>query len=80
MSRDNPAQALTIRAIGNSSGVVLPKELLDELNLRRGDQLFVTKTKDGLLLRAFDETFVKQMAMARLIMQKDRAILRELAK
>lgn len=77
----NPAtQALTIRAIGNSSGVVLPKELLDELKLQRGDQLFIVRTKDGLVLKAFDETFAKQMALAREVMQKDRAILRELAK
>jgi putative addiction module antidote len=73
-------QALTIRAIGSSSGVVLPKELLEALNLQRGDQLLVSKTKDGLLLRAMDETFAKQMALARNAMHKDRAILRELAK
>jgi putative addiction module antidote len=74
------SEALTIRAIGNSSGVVLPKELLDEYQLARGDRLFVTKTKDGFVLRAFEETFAKQMELAREIMSKDKAILRELAK
>lgn len=74
------SQALVIRAIGNSSGVVLPKELLDQLGLAQGDKLFVTKTPDGITLRAFDDTFAKQMELARRVMRKDRAILRELAK
>lgn len=73
-------EALMIRAIGNSSGVVLPKELLEALNVSQGDKLFVTRTTDGIVLRAFDETFAAQMKVAREVMRKDRAILRELAK
>ena len=73
-------ESLTIRAVGNSSGVVLPKELLDSLNLKQGDKLFVSKISDGFVLRQFDEVFAKQMEVARGVMQKDRAILRELAK
>ena len=41
-------EALTIRAIGNSSGVVLPKELLELLNVKQGDKLFVTRTPEAL--------------------------------
>ena len=74
------SEALTIRAIGNSSGVVLPRELLDAMNLNQGDKLFVTRTPDGIVLRPYDETFAKQMEIAREVMRKDRAILRELAK
>ena len=73
-------EALTIRAVGNSSGVLLPKELLDSLNWKQGDRLFVTRTADGVTLRAFDENFAKQMTAAREVMRKDRMILRELAK
>lgn len=73
-------EALTIRAVGNSSGVLLPKELLDSMNWRQGDRLFVTRTADGVTLRAFDEGFAKQMNVAREVMRKDRMILRELAK
>jgi putative addiction module antidote len=73
-------EALTIRAIGNSSGVVLPKELLEAMNVEQGDKLFVTRTPDGIVLRGFDETFAKHMKAAREVMRKDRAILRELAK
>lgn len=74
------SEALIIRAIGNSSGVVLPKELLDSLNLSQGDKLYVTRTPDGIVLRAYDEAFARQMALARQVMHADRAILRELAK
>ncbi|MCU0756087.1 MAG: AbrB/MazE/SpoVT family DNA-binding domain-containing protein [Xanthomonadales bacterium] len=74
------SEALTIRQIGNSSGVVLPKELLERLKLERGDKLFVTYVPDGIVLRSFDENFARQMEVAREVMRKDRAILRELAK
>jgi putative addiction module antidote len=74
------AEALTIRAIGNSSGVVLPKELLEALNVQQGDKLFVTRTPDGIVLRAYDETFAKQMEVAREVMRRRRNVLRELAK
>ncbi len=74
------SQALVIRAIGNSSGVVLPKELLDQMGLAQGDKIFVTKIPDGINLRPYDATFAMQMEVARKIMKKDRAILRELAK
>jgi putative addiction module antidote len=74
------SQALVIRAVGNSSGVVFPKDLLEQLGLAQGDKLFVTKVPDGLMLRAFDETFAAQMEVARRVMKKDKAILRELAK
>jgi putative addiction module antidote len=73
-------EALTIRAIGNSSGVVLPKELLELLNVKQGDKLFVTRTPDGITLKPYDEDFAEQMELAREIMREDRNILRELAK
>ncbi len=73
-------ESLTIRAIGNSSGVVLPKELLDSLNLAQGDRLFVTRAQDGITLRPFDDNFAKQMMVAREVMRRRRNVLRELAK
>lgn len=73
-------EALTIRAIGNSSGVLLPKELLELLNVKQGDKLFVTRTPEGVVLKPYDEDFAEQMTLAREIMREDRNILRELAK
>jgi putative addiction module antidote len=74
------SEALTIRAIGNSSGVVLPKELLEAMNVQQGDRLFVTRTPDGIVLRPYDEQFAKQMTVAREVMRRRRNVLRELAK
>ena len=72
--------ALKVTQIGNSVGVILPKELLARLKVGKGDSLFVTEVPDGVALRPYDEQFEQQMALAREIMKKRRAVLRELAK
>jgi putative addiction module antidote len=71
---------LKLRAVGNSVGVILPKELLARLNASEGDTLYVIETPDGFRLRRSDPEFERQMAEARRIMRRDRAVLRELAK
>ena len=45
---------LKITAIGNSAGVILPKELLARLRLGKGDTLYALETPDGVRLTAFD--------------------------
>ena len=72
--------ALKLTQIGNSVGVILPKEVLARLKVGKGDSLFVTEVPDGVALRPYDEQFEQQMALAREIMKKRRAVLRELAK
>jgi putative addiction module antidote len=71
---------LKLRAIGNSVGVVLPKELLAKLDLREGDTLHVLDAPDGFRLKRADPAFEQQMEEARRVMQRRRAVLRELAK
>lgn len=71
---------LKITTVGNSAGVVLPKELLARLRLDKGDSLFVTETPDGIKLSAFDPEFARQMAVAEEVMREDRDVLRQLAK
>ena len=71
---------LKITTVGNSAGVVLPKELLARLRVDKGDELFVTETPDGIKLMAYDPVFEKQMAVAEGVMRKRRTLLRELAK
>jgi len=66
--------------VGNSSGVILPKELLTELKVDQGDSLSVSRTPDGIALRPADPEFDAQMAIARKVMKKYRRALRELAK
>lgn len=70
---------LKITQIGNSAGVVLPKELLARLRLEKGDELFVTETPDGFKLTAYDAEFEQQMQVAERIMREDRDMLRKLA-
>jgi putative addiction module antidote len=71
---------LKLRAIGNSVGVVLPKDLLARLKVSKGDTLYAIDTPDGIRLTTVDPEFTEQMAMARDIMKRRRAVLRELAK
>ena len=72
--------ALKLTGIGNSVGVILPKELLVKLGVQKGDTLYAMEMPDGLRLTAADAEFVSQMEVARRIMKKRRAVLRELAK
>jgi putative addiction module antidote len=71
---------LKLIPIGNSTGAVFPKELLQELGVHQGDCLFPVRTPNGVELRRADPEFILEMELAREIMRKDRAILRELAK
>lgn len=70
---------LKITTIGNSAGVILPKELLARLRLGKGDELYALETPDGIRLTAFDPTLAKQMEVAEQVMRKRRALLNKLA-
>jgi putative addiction module antidote len=72
--------ALKLTQIGNSVGVILPKEVLVRLNLEKGDTLFLTDAVNGITLTPYDPSFDSQMTEARRIMKKRREVLRELAK
>ena len=71
---------LKLTQIGNSVGVVLPKDLLAKLNLDKGDSLFVTESPDGLRMTAHAPEFELQMRIGRELMKERRNVLRELAK
>lgn len=71
---------LRLTQIGNSVGVILPKEILARLKLEKGDTVFVTDAPDGIKLTPYDADFEAQMAAAREVMKKRRHVLRELAK
>ena len=74
------ATALKLTQIGNSVGVILPKEVLARLNLQKGDTLYLTDSPDGMRITPHDPVFEQQMQAARGIMKARRAVLRELAK
>ncbi|ALS95591.1 AbrB/MazE/SpoVT family DNA-binding domain-containing protein [Xanthomonas oryzae] len=70
---------LKITAIGNSAGVILPKELLARLRLGKGDELYALETPDGIKLTAFDPTLAAQMDAAEQVMRERRTLLNKLA-
>ncbi len=72
--------SLKITKIGNSAGVVLPKELLAKLRAGVGDTLYVSETPEGVRITAANPDFAEKMALAERIMREDRDILRVLAK
>jgi putative addiction module antidote len=72
--------ALKLAQIGNSVGVILPKEMLSRLRLEKGDTLYATEGPDGFRITPHNPEFESQMKAARAIMKKRRAVLRELAK
>ena len=71
---------LKLTQIGNSLGVILPKELLAKLKVGKGDEIFLTESPDGFRITPHDAEFERQMQAAEKIMKKRRNVLRELAK
>ncbi|OYX51573.1 MAG: hypothetical protein B7Y90_00890 [Alphaproteobacteria bacterium 32-64-14] len=70
-----------IRQIGNSQGVVLPKEILAAVNAKLGDEVTVTVTAEGAIqLQPYDPNISAQVEKARDIAHRYRNALRELAK
>ena len=70
---------LKITTIGNSAGVILPKELLARLRLEKGDELYVLEIPDGVRLTVYDPELAAQVEVAEAVMRKERTLLRMLA-
>jgi putative addiction module antidote len=73
-------RALKVTKIGNSSGVILPKEVLADLRVVQGDDLFIVKSGDGYTLVAYDPEFEAQLQAAAEGAKKYRNALKALAK
>lgn len=72
---------LKLRKIGNSYGVVLPKEALQQLKIEEGQSLYLTEAPDGSYrVSAADPEFAAQMEVAEDIIRRYRNTFRELAK
>jgi putative addiction module antidote len=70
---------LKITTVGNSAGVILPKELLARLRLEKGDELFALETPGGIVLTTYDPQLAAQMEVAEQVMREDRLVLHKLA-
>jgi putative addiction module antidote len=73
------ATTAKIIAIGNSAGIILPKETLARLNVRKGDTLYITEGPQGIRLLPLDTEFAAQMEAAREVMRENRDVLQRLA-
>ena len=70
---------VTLRKIGNSEGVIIPKEVLERHNLRAGDQLELTVEKEGFKLIPTDDVFERQMKAALEVMDRYKVAIQKLA-
>lgn len=71
---------LKVTQIGNSLGVVLPKEIVARLKLQRGDVVHVTDSPEGIVLTPYDPTLDEQVQLGREFMREYRDTFRQLAK
>ena len=72
--------ALKLTQIGNSVGVILPKEVLARLKLEKGDTLFVTDAVNGVTLTPYDPALDQQLEIGREFMREYRDTFHQLAK
>ena len=76
-----PMLAFKITTVGASAGIIITKEAMARLKVKKGDTLFLTEAPDGgYRLTPYDPEFERQMRLADEIMHEDREILRALAK
>ena len=71
---------LKLTQVGNSIGLILPKETLTRLHLEKGDTLYLTETPNGYRITATNPDFEAHMTAARKVMKRRRNVLAELAK
>ncbi len=73
------ATAVKVTTVGSSVGIVLPREVLNQLQVEKGDTLYVTATPDGVKLTPYSEEFARQLEAGKQVMRKYRDALRKLA-
>jgi putative addiction module antidote len=72
--------ALKLTQIGNSVGVILPKDVLARLKLEKGDTVFVTDAANGVTLTPYDPALTEQVERGREFMREYRDTFHQLAK
>jgi len=70
---------VTVRRIGNSEGIIIPKEVLERMGVKAGDTLDLNESNGELRVRVADEAFARQLEHARIFMDKYRVALKKLA-
>ncbi len=70
---------LKLTTIGDSVAIILPGEILTDLNVGKGDEIVLTAAPDGYRLTRYNSDFKEQIGVAGKIMNERRGALRELA-
>ncbi|GAA4181457.1 AbrB/MazE/SpoVT family DNA-binding domain-containing protein [Shinella granuli] len=70
---------VTIRKIGNSEGIIIPKEILDRMGVKAGDEIIMTSEGSKLILSAADGDFERQLGHAEKFMDRYKIALKKLA-
>jgi putative addiction module antidote len=73
------ATTTKVIAIGNSVGVILPKETVARLNLQKGDTICISEMPFGVNLTPYDEEFARKLEASQRVIHKYRDALRKLA-
>ena len=73
------ATTTKVIAVGNSAGVILPKEMLARLNVAKGDTVYLSETQSGLQISPYDEEFAAKMEVADNIVRRYRDAFKKLA-
>lgn len=69
-----------VTSIGNSMGILLPKEALSKMKANKGDTLYLVESSDGYTLTPYQQDFEEQLDLARNIMNRYKNTLKALAK
>ncbi len=70
---------LKITSIGNSFGIILPKEIIGKLRVSKGDSVLATETPNGIEISPYNPEVARQIEIAERVMREDRDVLRKLA-
>jgi putative addiction module antidote len=73
------ATAVKVTTIGNSVGIVLPKEVLSRLHVEKGDVLYITDSLEGVHLSPYNAAFAQKLEALEQVMRENRDVLKKLA-
>jgi putative addiction module antidote len=71
--------AVKVTTVGSSVGIVLPKEILSNLNVQKGDMVFLTASPDGVRISPYDPAFARKIEALEQVMRENRDALKKLA-
>ena len=73
------ATAVKITTVGNSAGIVLPREILNRLHVEKGDTVYLTESPDGIRITPYDAAFARKIDILEQVMRDNRDVLKKLA-